>query len=109
MRTASFVAVLAGLLASASIASAQTQKSPYGNLFQAQPKTAAKPPIVFPAPFSSQTRADASRASESAAKTTCGMTMIPADSKKDTAILHTVPERGPQYTMRIAPPSICRQ
>lgn len=109
MRTASFVALLAGLLASPSIASAQTQKSPYGDFFQAQPKTAAKPPIVFPAPFFQQPRADASRASESALKTTCGMTMIPADSKTDAAILHTVPEHGPQYTMRIAPPPICRQ
>ena len=109
MRTASFVALLAGLLAaSASTASAQTE-SPYGNLFPAQPKTAPTPPIVFPTPLFPQPRADASRASASAPKVTCGMTMIPADSKTDAAILHTVPEHGPQYTMRIAPPSICRQ
>jgi hypothetical protein len=109
MRTASFVALLGGLLAPASLASAQTQASPYGDLFQAQPKKTVKPPMVFPAPFFPQPRADASRASESTPKVTCGMTMIPADSKSDSTILHTVPEQGPQYTMRIAPPSICRQ
>jgi hypothetical protein len=110
MRTASFVALLAGLLASsASMASAQTQTSPYGSFFPAQPKKAAKPPIVFPAPFFPQPRAGASQASASAPKVTCGMTMIPADSKTDAAILRTVPELGPQYTMQIAPPSICRQ
>jgi hypothetical protein len=109
MRTASLVALLGGLLASAPIASAQTQTSAYGNFFQAQPKRAAKPPMVFPAPFFPQPRADPSRASESTPKITCGMTMIPADPKTDSTILHTVPEHGPQYTMRIAAPSICRQ
>jgi hypothetical protein len=109
MRTAFSIALLAGLLASASMAGAQTQASPYGSFFPAQPQKAAKPPIVFPPPLLLQPRADASRAFDSAPKTTCGMTMIPADSKTDAAILHAVPDHGPQYTMRIAPPSVCRQ
>jgi hypothetical protein len=39
----------------------------------------------------------------------CGMKLVPADPAFDAAIRHAVPENSPAFTMRTAPPPVCRQ
>jgi hypothetical protein len=39
----------------------------------------------------------------------CGMKLVPADPAFDSSMRRTVPENGPTFMMRTAPPPVCRQ
>ena len=106
----SFVAVV--YIGSAAMAAQQPmnglppQKNPFGNLFQPPVKTPSPPRLLFPRPTFNQ-RLDLPVAPNPTV--VCGLTLIPADPKVDSAIRHDVPENGPRFSIRSVDPKLCRR
>jgi hypothetical protein len=76
---------------------------PFGNLFGRERPSKPQPALLF--------KTLARPALERVAPPStiaCPMRLVPADPSLDASIRHAVPENGPAFTMRVAPPLACR-
>jgi hypothetical protein len=100
-----------GLPAQSSSAAGQTifpssqPATSFGSLFGKRSTPALSPPFIFTIPSLDR---PAERLSQQPA-VVCGMTLIPADPKLDSAIRHAVPDRGLKFAIRGVVPKDCRR
>jgi hypothetical protein len=87
---------------------AQTKPlQPFGNLFgRMRPTTPKTVPLFAPLSRDASKNELGARASRTIV---CGMKLVPADPAFDPSIRRTTPENSPAFTMRTAPPPVCRQ
>ncbi len=80
---------------------------PFGDLFGGARVVKAPPPAQLRTPWLD---APPNRLKAQPSRTiACGIKLVPAGPAFDPAIRRAVPENGPAFTMRTAPPPVCRQ
>ncbi len=92
--------------ATASVPASPQPTNPFANLFASQIQPAAKrtPRVALPIP-----RHLAAPPSDRRPTVVCGLTVVPLDPQFDAAMRHVVPETGPKFTVRLTPPTVCKQ
>ena len=80
---------------------------PFGNLFGRQRPMKLQRPTLPKLPSLNSRTIDL--AAQQRQTIVCGMRLVPADPKFDAAMRRAVPENGPAFTLRTAPPPVCRQ
>ncbi len=80
---------------------------PFGNLFgRVRPDKMPGKPLFAPV---SRDAAKQTLGAQPSRTIVCGMKLVPADPAFDASIRRAVPEGGAAFTMRTAPPPVCRQ
>ena len=80
---------------------------PFGNLFGRVRPEKVPGTLLFAAP--SRDALKQHLGAQPSRTIVCGMKLVPADPAFDAAIRRAVPENGPTFMMRTAPPPVCRQ
>jgi hypothetical protein len=80
---------------------------PFGNLFGRVRPDKAQGTLLFTPP--SRDIAKHGLGAQPSRTIVCGMKLVPADPAFDASIRRAVPENGPTFMMRTAPPPVCRQ
>src|SRR4051812_9529789 len=87
-------------IATSGRAAAQEFKFQPPSLFQQQKPAPKGPSVDWKGPPAAE---------EAAAKpaVVCGMTVVPADSKIDPGVAHTLKDSGVKYTLKVVQPTVC--
>ena len=80
---------------------------PFGNLFGRVRPDKTQGTLLFAPP--SRDTAKQNLGAQPSRTIVCGMKLVPADPAFDASIRRAVPENGPTFMMRTAPPPVCRQ